>query len=53
LGFRALRFEGRETIFPDELGALFAAWLLRHPPPEPIHAVSLALEGGCVAGGAS
>ena len=44
LGFWELTFEGRQAIFKQELGALYVACLLLDPPPEPIHAVALALK---------
>jgi len=40
----ALGFEGRETVFKHELGALYVAYLLLNPPKEPLHAVALALK---------
>jgi len=39
----ALVFEGRESVFKHELGALYVAYLLMHPPREPLHGVALAL----------
>jgi hypothetical protein len=36
-------FEGRQATFKHELGANYVAYLLLHPPPEPIHGVALAL----------
>ena len=54
LGFWELTFEGRQAIFKHEQGALYVACLLLDPPPEPIHAVALALKarnmGGQAAG---
>ena len=50
LGFWEVTFEGRRAIFKHEQGALYVAWLLLHPPPEPIHAVALALDARSVAG---
>ena len=44
MGYWALAFEGRETVFKHELGALYVAYLLLHPPKEPLHAVALALK---------
>jgi hypothetical protein len=44
LGFWELTFEGRQAIFKHELGALYVACLLLEPPPEPLHAVALALK---------
>ena len=43
LGFWELTFEGRQAIFKHEQGALYVACLLLDPPPEPMHAVALAL----------
>ena len=43
LGFWELTYEGRQTVFKHELGALYVACLLLEPPREPIHAVALAL----------
>jgi hypothetical protein len=39
-----LTFEGRQASFKHELGALYVAYLLLEPPPEPMHAVALALK---------
>jgi hypothetical protein len=36
-------FQGRQASFKHELGGLYVAYLLLHPPPEPIHGVALAL----------
>src|ERR1017187_4970274 len=44
LGTGELTFEGRRDSFSDEQGAEYVVWLLLHPPPQPIHAVALALE---------
>jgi hypothetical protein len=44
VGFWELTFAGRQAIFKHELGALYVACLLLDPPPEPIHAVALALK---------
>ena len=44
LGFWELTFEGRHAVFKHEQGALYVVWLLLHPPPEPIHALALALD---------
>ena len=38
-----LTFEGRQSTFKHELGALFVSYLLREPPRETIHGVALAL----------
>jgi hypothetical protein len=43
LGTWEVTFEGRRDSFSDEQGAEYVVWLLLHPPPEPIHAVALAL----------
>ena len=53
LGFWELTFEGRQAIFKHELGALYVACLLLDPPPEPIHAVALALKAKEMAGQAA
>jgi hypothetical protein len=50
LGFWALIFAGREAIFKHEQGALYVACLLLDPPPEPIHAVALALKARTIFG---
>ena len=50
VGYWALVFEGREAIFKHELGALYVAYLLLHPPKEPLHAVALALKARDLAG---
>jgi len=42
--FWALVFEGQETVFKHELGALYVAYLLREQPREPMHGVALALK---------
>ncbi len=44
LGFWEVTYEGPRAIFKHELGALYVACLLLDPPPEPIHAVALALK---------
>src|SRR5579859_3233774 len=44
LGFWELTFAGQAAVFKHEQGALYVAHLLLHPPAEPIHALSLALE---------
>jgi hypothetical protein len=44
LGTWEVTFEGRRDSFRNEPGAEYVAWLLLHPPPQPIHAVALALE---------
>ena len=44
LGYWELTFEGRQAVFKHEQGALYVACLLLDPPPEPIHAVALALK---------
>jgi hypothetical protein len=43
-GFWELTFDGWQASFKHEEGASYAAWLLLHPPPKPIHAVALALD---------
>jgi hypothetical protein len=53
LGFWELTYEGRRAIFKDELGALYVACLLLDPPPEPIHAVTLALKAREMSGQAA
>src|ERR1035441_2693207 len=50
LGYWELIFEGRQAIFKHEQGALYVACLLLDPPPEPIHAVALALKARSMAG---
>jgi len=44
LGFWELTFEGQRAVFKHDQGALYVACLLLDPPPEPIHAVALALK---------
>src|ERR1017187_1277646 len=44
LGYWELTFEGQHATFKNEAGAQYVAFLLLHPPPEPIHALTLALE---------
>jgi hypothetical protein len=44
LGTWEVTFAGWRDSFADQQGADYVAWLLLHPPPEPIHAVALALE---------
>jgi hypothetical protein len=44
LDFWELTFEGRQAIFKHEQGAIYVACLLLDPPPEPLHAVALALK---------
>jgi hypothetical protein len=46
LGTWEVTFEGQRDSFRDEQGADYVVWLLLHPPPQPIHAVALALEAG-------
>ena len=41
-GFWELTFAGQRTIFKHEQGAFYVAYLLAHPPEEPIHALDLA-----------
>ena len=50
LGFWQLTFDGQQAIFKHELGALYVACLLLEPPPEPIHAVALALKARDMSG---
>jgi len=50
LGFWELTFEGRQAIFKHEQGALYVACLLLDPPPEPMHAVALALKARSMGG---
>ena len=50
LGFWEVTFEGRHAIFKHEQGALYVAWLLLHPPAEPVHAVALALDARSISG---
>ena len=45
-----MTFEGRQAVFKHEVGALYVACLLRDPPPEPIHAVALALKARAIPG---
>jgi hypothetical protein len=40
----AVTFQGRQARFKHERGALYVACLLLNPPPEPLHAVALALK---------
>ena len=49
-GLWDLTFAGRRAIFKHEQGVLYVAWLLLHPPPEPIHAVALALDARRLSG---
>ena len=42
-GFWEVGFAGRQATFKHELGGLYVAYLLLHPPREPIHGVALAL----------
>ena len=43
-GFWEVTIRGRHATFRHEQGALYAAWLLLHPPRKPLHALALALE---------
>jgi hypothetical protein len=43
-GFWELTFDGWQASFKHEAGALYVAYLLLHPRPEPIHALALALD---------
>jgi len=38
----ALTFEGRTAEFKHEQGAFYVAWLLLHPPSQPVHGLDLA-----------
>jgi hypothetical protein len=42
LGVWALTFEGRTAEFKHEQGAFYVAWLLLHPPSQPVHGLDLA-----------
>jgi hypothetical protein len=53
LGFWELTFAGRQAVFKHEQGALYVACLLLEPPPEPMHAVALALKARNMGGQAS
>jgi hypothetical protein len=44
LGTWEVTFDGRRDSFRDEQGSEYVAWLLLHPPPQPIHATALVLE---------
>jgi len=44
LGFWELTFAGQGAVFKHEQGAFYVAYLLWHPPGEPIHGLALALE---------
>jgi hypothetical protein len=43
LGTWEITFAGRRDSFVQQQGAEYVVYLLLHPPPEPMHAVSLAL----------
>ena len=49
-GFWELAFEGRQSTFKHELGALYVAYLLLEPPKEPLHGVALALNARTMLG---
>ncbi len=42
LGFWELTFNGQHAVFKHEQGAYYVAYLLLHPPEQPIHALDLA-----------
>jgi hypothetical protein len=44
LGTWEVTYAGERDSFRDEQGAEYVVWLLLHPPPKPLHAVTLALE---------
>ena len=44
LGFWELTFDRHRAVFKHDQGTLYVACLLLDPPPEPIHAVALALK---------
>jgi hypothetical protein len=44
LGFWQLAFRGQGATFKHEQGACYVAFLLLHPPAEPIHGLALALK---------
>ena len=50
LGFWELTFAGQQAILKHELGTLYVACLLLDPPPEPIHAMALALKARKMSG---
>jgi hypothetical protein len=50
LGFWELTFEGQRAVFKHEQGALYVACLLLDPPPEPVHAIALALQARKMSG---
>ena len=50
LGFWELIFESRRAVFKHEQGALYVACLLLDPPPEPVHAMALALKARKMSG---
>ena len=50
LGFWELTFEGQRAVFKHDRGALYVACLLLDPPPEPIHAIALALKARKMSG---
>jgi hypothetical protein len=49
-GFWELAYEGRQSTFKHELGALYVAYLLLEPPKEPLHGVALALNARTMLG---
>jgi hypothetical protein len=42
MGAWRLRFAGEEAVLKHEQGLLYVAWLLYHPPSQPVHAIELA-----------
>lgn len=44
LGFWELTYAGQTAVFKHEQGAFYVAYLLLHPPLEPIHGLALALQ---------
>jgi hypothetical protein len=54
LGTWEVTFAGGRDSFVEQRGAEYVVWLLLHPPPQPIHAVAMALEArhrpGCTPG---
>ena len=50
LGCWAVTLAGQQASFKHQQGASYVAWLLLHPPAEPIHAVALALKARSLSG---
>lgn len=48
IGFWELTFAGQTAIFKHEQGVFYVAYLLLHPPAEPIHGLALALRAQAV-----